>query len=51
MGEARDCLALGVYAKPVTALSADDRFAEPRFEWSDYDFSSGEPAGKREHTD
>jgi len=43
-------LALGAHAKPprfppMIALQ------NLRFEWSDYDFSSGEPAGEREHTD
>jgi ferredoxin-NADP reductase len=42
-------------AKPAvflgTVLSLDDRFAQPRFERSDYDFSSGEPLGDREYTD
>jgi hypothetical protein len=46
-----------VYAKtrPPCFLMMDrfaqPRFAQPRFERSDYDFSSGEPTGDREHTD
>jgi hypothetical protein len=39
------------WSKPGTVLSHDDRLAQPIFERNDYDFSSGEPTGDREHTD
>ena len=40
----------GIYAKRGYVCSKADRFAQSTFDRSEYDFSSGEPTGDREHT-
>ena len=46
----RDCRRLAYMPNRGYVCSKADRFAQSTFDRSEYDFSSGEPTGDREHT-